>query len=286
MYSRCALTKETDKLVALSGLSKELQRVLQDDYLAGLWRRDLECQLLWEVRSSYHGRRPSVYVAPSWSWASLCGASVFPDPWVEHPSKYKSLVSIEKARVTFETGTQSHKITDVSIILRGQLVLEFDYRSPDMLDVHNNKWKPPLRSHDYLSPDIRNTIQEKDGTVTKWRSPIKADDLWYLPVKADFESISGHESLAKMRAELAGLVLQRIKPEGNEFLRYGTFRIKLKEEIDWFWQSYNAWEKTALSDLDTHIPDSKLYDGIIQYDPLIQKYKVADNVRQYTIVLK
>ena len=75
-YMSCEITKLEDKLVALSGIAKEMQRLLQDDYLAGLWRRRLLDDLLWWVpsgkqangRSSY---RPKQYRSPSWSWASI-----------------------------------------------------------------------------------------------------------------------------------------------------------------------------------------------------------------------
>jgi len=279
MYSKCALTKETDKLVALSGLSNEIQGVLQDDYLAGLFRRDLEYQLLWEVKDAYHGRRPSTYVAPSWSWASLCGASVFPDSWIQFPWRHRSLISIDSAWVTYEDGVQSQKIKNGTIILRGQLVPAFDYRSPDMLDAHNNEWKPPLRSNDYISPDIRDVIQERGDLVTGRRLPVEPNDLWYLPVKSNGGEFPSHRGPS-------GLVLQRINPEENEFLRLGTFRIKLKEDIDWFWQSYRTWEDASYSNVDTRALDPKPYDRIVQYDPLLRVYRETDNVRQYTIALK
>ena len=45
-YSKRSLTRESDKLVAIGGIAKELQRFLQDEYLAGLWNRDLLRELL------------------------------------------------------------------------------------------------------------------------------------------------------------------------------------------------------------------------------------------------
>ncbi|KAK3615313.1 hypothetical protein LTR56_026669 [Elasticomyces elasticus] len=75
-YSRCDLTFKTkDKLVAISGLAQNLG-LPPDTYLAGLWRRGLEEQILWRVPK---GERPCVptgtaeYRAPTWSWASVDG---------------------------------------------------------------------------------------------------------------------------------------------------------------------------------------------------------------------
>ena len=75
-YSVTSLTKEEDKLVAISGIAKRMQGLLDDEYLAGLWRKDLPCQLLWWVDNSelvtdLHVARPRPYRAPSWSWASV-----------------------------------------------------------------------------------------------------------------------------------------------------------------------------------------------------------------------
>jgi hypothetical protein len=48
VYSRCNLTKAEDKLVAISGLAKEIHKALgnKDTYLAGLWRQHILYQLL------------------------------------------------------------------------------------------------------------------------------------------------------------------------------------------------------------------------------------------------
>ena len=77
-YSEKALTKATDKLAAFSGISRMLHKMLnlpEDNYLAGLWRKDLLHELLWE-RYGNAGQPHSsdLYIAPTWSWASLNGA--------------------------------------------------------------------------------------------------------------------------------------------------------------------------------------------------------------------
>jgi hypothetical protein len=73
-YSRRALTKETDKLVAISGIVQKLLPILNDQPVAGLWFNHLPYDLAWRTRRI--GKRPETYVAPSWSWASLEGEVV------------------------------------------------------------------------------------------------------------------------------------------------------------------------------------------------------------------
>lgn len=79
IYSKCSLTYSKDKLVAISGIAKMLIVEMGCDYLAGLWRRDLEHQLLWKIRSPCHAVNRDGTRGPSWTWASVDGAVKIPD---------------------------------------------------------------------------------------------------------------------------------------------------------------------------------------------------------------
>ncbi|KAL3426699.1 heterokaryon incompatibility protein [Phlyctema vagabunda] len=71
-YTGGKLTFPSDKMVAISGIAKKAFEENQDQYLAGLWRKDIEFQILWI--GAHGGRRlltGSKYRAPSWSWASM-----------------------------------------------------------------------------------------------------------------------------------------------------------------------------------------------------------------------
>ena len=48
-YTNTSVTYREDKLIALSGLATIFQVLLEDQYLAGLWRRTLINDLLWSV---------------------------------------------------------------------------------------------------------------------------------------------------------------------------------------------------------------------------------------------
>jgi hypothetical protein len=82
LYTRCDLTKASEKLIALPGIAIEFHRTRlspDDQYLAGLWKSQLPNALLWEGGGqSWEGAattcsRPRSYRAPSWSWASIDG---------------------------------------------------------------------------------------------------------------------------------------------------------------------------------------------------------------------
>jgi hypothetical protein len=76
-YTQGFLTYPTDKLVAIGGVAAVIASSLKCQYLAGLWRSELTKQLLWSVIGT--GQLSSLYIAPTWSWASIAGpaANIF-----------------------------------------------------------------------------------------------------------------------------------------------------------------------------------------------------------------
>jgi hypothetical protein len=75
-YTERNLTMEQDIFPAISGIAKRMQKLLHDDYIAGLWKRDIRKGLLWnceQVRETQRisPQRPTQYRSPSWSWASV-----------------------------------------------------------------------------------------------------------------------------------------------------------------------------------------------------------------------
>lgn len=74
LYTQANLTFGSDKLVAISGIARIAQKENNDNYLAGMWRNEMEAQLCWHLEGS--GTRPAPTEpcrAPSWSWASIDG---------------------------------------------------------------------------------------------------------------------------------------------------------------------------------------------------------------------
>lgn len=76
-YSRTRITNIDDRLVALSGVARYLQKLAQDQYISGLWTKYLANELLWFVDSASAPCIPTKaefgpdrYRAPSFSWAS------------------------------------------------------------------------------------------------------------------------------------------------------------------------------------------------------------------------
>ena len=73
-YSCRTLSHFEDRLLAISGIAKYYSDTLKDDYLAGLWHRDLPGALMWQNVSAERYPRTRSGWAPSWSWAAIKGA--------------------------------------------------------------------------------------------------------------------------------------------------------------------------------------------------------------------
>ncbi|CAG9985861.1 unnamed protein product [Clonostachys byssicola] len=77
IYSSAALTKDTDKVIAIAGLAASLGVRMQDEYLVGLWRSNLVHELLWRSSGDDGAQsRPNPCRAPSWSWMAVKGVGV------------------------------------------------------------------------------------------------------------------------------------------------------------------------------------------------------------------
>jgi hypothetical protein len=98
-YAQRNLTVSNDKLIAISGIARLFASRFGASYVAGLWKTDLELQLVW-YRWGESYEQPEGYRAPSWSWASGDGEAGIPI-WFRSPEK--CFLSIEDVSVTLST---------------------------------------------------------------------------------------------------------------------------------------------------------------------------------------
>ena len=76
-YTDRVLTYDTDKLPALSGLATEVAKFKNGIYNAGLRWEDVASGMLWYRGGASKLKKPSEYLAPSWSWVSLNGGVIY-----------------------------------------------------------------------------------------------------------------------------------------------------------------------------------------------------------------
>lgn len=118
LYTISNLTYSSDKLVAISGLARELRHLLDDDqYLAGLWKNNLAYDLLWSVAgANLSGSRSTLlsaeYRAPTWSWASIDAPIWYPFPSILYSSQNAvTRLRILEARTTPQGKDQTMAVT-------------------------------------------------------------------------------------------------------------------------------------------------------------------------------
>ncbi|KAF2659050.1 HET-domain-containing protein [Lophiostoma macrostomum CBS 122681] len=127
MFAAGDLTYAKDKLPALAGLAQQFHRTLkdrfdvEDTYLAGMWRRNLERQLLWVVAGHIPGSKPLAHrprgaSIPTWSWMSVDGHIHYVSD--EHDQDFKPRFRILEASIEPAGREWS------GIIKGGKLVLE------------------------------------------------------------------------------------------------------------------------------------------------------------------
>ncbi|KAI0423406.1 heterokaryon incompatibility protein-domain-containing protein [Xylaria sp. FL1042] len=95
-YSACGLTYASDKAIAIAGVAACIQMQTQDEYLAGLWKRDLPNQVCWKVTDGapwIDRYRDSEFASPTWSWISISTA-------VHMTENYKDILVCEFLDVT------------------------------------------------------------------------------------------------------------------------------------------------------------------------------------------
>ncbi|KAL9616971.1 MAG: hypothetical protein Q9160_008198 [Pyrenula sp. 1 TL-2023] len=208
-YRRCNLTKAEDKLIAFSGIAKEVQSMLGNEsrYLSGLWSSALLSELMWSVESCEKANgspssRPSTYRAPSWSWAAVDGAGSGAVSNLTFP-----LASAHEAEVT---PLIDHD--DTGQIIAGHIRLQGCVITVKPYNIHSTTGairvtaaidigKASGRSDFLVAPDVRSHSLDLE--------------LYLLPIYANF---------MYNQLSISGLVLKRVGAIKTQlYRRFGTF---------------------------------------------------------------
>jgi hypothetical protein len=157
-YSECQLTYASDKALAISGVAKKMQKIVGDEYVAGLWRRNLVYQLPWVVFTGQQAdgspsTRPLPYRAPTWSWLSVDGIVL-----VDYSSQGSRHAEILEVDMEYQTAETIGLILRGSITLRGRLqtlqlhLNEADYVTNNYHKQSKPDWKLTAGGRKLLSP--------------------------------------------------------------------------------------------------------------------------------------
>ena len=212
-YSRMTLTRLSDKCVAFAGIAEEVQAATQDDYVAGLWRRDLVEGLLWTVDVNIKDQRylnnspvrPQQYLAPSWSWLSV-NRTVELQPF-EKP-KIRHMVELN-AEVENVTKNKFGAIKDGLISVSGVLV-------PAICEEDNAEWCFHFIGSMWVGKSLGYHIYIDEGYIEE---PDRS--LYCLPILDDAVTESIH-----------GLLVVPTLKTTAQYRRIGTFYMTIPQAYD------------------------------------------------------
>ena len=86
IYTRLQLSRESDRLPAISGVAMRFGGRNGSQYLAGLWRDNFIADLIWTVPEDKRGFSGLVdQPCPSWSWASIQRGVWYSEPYIMKP---------------------------------------------------------------------------------------------------------------------------------------------------------------------------------------------------------
>lgn len=202
VYTQSVLARDEDRLIAISAITKHMATAVKDEYVAGLWRRQLPYHLLWEVWSSVHSPpetcvRPEVYIAPTWSWASVRGPCTLFEG-IDH-SKEDSMIQV------LEISIKRKGPDPMGAVLAGMLGLRC-WMKTVRLHRDTSAW-----SDDYWHIAKNST----DSVRAVFDEKAVGDGEWYfMPVLEHPDGVFG--------ASIHGLILLQ-NDNFNEFRRVGKF---------------------------------------------------------------
>ena len=159
-YGRRKLSRPSDKLPAISGMAEIFAERLDDEYIAGLWRRHLVQGLLWQGLGC---RRVSEYRAPTWSWASMDGI-----PGSGSALGARTIAEIEDVKIEKKGPSPFGEIKHGQIQIRAPL--ERLYWAID-------GWDPTMPSIAYdKNPKVRTANGSAEGVYSRFDFASTASD--------------------------------------------------------------------------------------------------------------
>ena len=217
-YTQCSFTRESDRLVAFSGIALLFQEITGDKYVAGLWRSRLVEHLDWRATAPTL-RSSDEYCAPSWSWASISGP-VEPARAIAEPEVHVTISDVQ---------IQSSMPNSMGLVLSGSIVMEGILiqalctsavgHSTYVLEVG------PRRVKGWMQPDALGSEFTKGHLLVCLPLLTIASSEIYI-------TTDGGETPAIEVSRTHLLVLEALHPISNVYRRVGRLVMGLNEWID------------------------------------------------------
>jgi hypothetical protein len=248
-YTSCGLTETSDKLVALSGLARDLDNLSKSndeyedlsEYLAGLWSHKLCDQLLWRTSRDMTAVRSSNYRAPSWSWASIDGKIDF--NYTDDIDAKSNLMAHVYEASTMRPGDVYGSVTDGRIVIAGPLCEA--HLSESFVPINDRSVSPEATR---LHKDFIGTLQlgkteplSNHSIATRFATGF-FDLTWDDPRNEDLQPLplyffamrllyGGGRTLAEGYGNcMEGLLLRPTGQKKGQHRRVGTLNLSVSEQ--------------------------------------------------------
>ena len=244
-YSERALTEPSDKLPALSGIASKYQKHTKDIYCAGLWKASLLKGLKWRVGPADH--RPSIYLAPTWSWASVLGG-VFYFAY-KPPAKDSAAAStaITHCHVTLEDPLAPlSKVSEGSLTISGvSSALQWD--GDEMIPRRDleHRWVPPTErgfgtEHwpdgvvAHIHPDVtKETVDIKDDSGD---GTVRVVDFFMGRLRPGSKRIRRPVVFVVLNGDFALVLAKQRLDDDGAFARLGLVEFKDEETLERYFE--------------------------------------------------
>ncbi|PQE29977.1 heterokaryon incompatibility protein [Rutstroemia sp. NJR-2017a WRK4] len=134
-YSKCDITNEEDRFVAIAGVARRLQPILGCRYLAGLWEYQLIKQLAWCKNIPWPPGSSSIAKttasSPSWTWLSNMEVGISISYVV--PGRGSCDMKVEDVHVVTIDGNEFSQAISGSLLVTARLIpVQYDGRGPEV----------------------------------------------------------------------------------------------------------------------------------------------------------
>lgn len=224
-YTFCNLTYSNDRLVALSGVARAVQIENKDQYVAGMWRKDLEHQLCWTTFFTAPARS-SDYRAPTWSWGSLdtcTTVGAFYGAIAAGKNDHTLLAHVDEVSVISSGKNPLGNLSSayLKIVCPGLLSGSFEQEY--------NYW---FGGHLRFFEVTELSDADKEMTISLDCDEVIPEMLYLLPL------VKKEQPTGEM---VAGLVIAPTGGPRGEFRRYGSFNKEYDHDVEEDVRSFKAF---------------------------------------------